>query len=119
MSAFPAEADIDGVLADLKQGKRIAVWQTPVDGLDWLSDLVAKQQALLLATNGYPCVYVGQGRHLLPPIVAGPPSANPHWLFDPGDVLSMKWEGKTVIDQAEAAGSGPEEWLMVEAWDES
>jgi hypothetical protein len=29
------------------------------------------------------------------------------------------WEGKTTIDEAALDSCDPEEWLLVEAWDES
>lgn len=37
----------------------------------------------------------------------------------PTDILSEKWEGKTVVDRLAAAACREEEWLLVEAWDES
>jgi hypothetical protein len=40
-------------------------------------------------------------------------------LCEAGDVITDKWEGKTVIDGATAAQCRPDEWLIVEAWDES
>jgi hypothetical protein len=44
---------------------------------------------------------------------------NATWSHDAGDVLTSEWEGKTAIDRAAAAECSPDEWLLVEAWDES
>ncbi len=40
-------------------------------------------------------------------------------MYDPGDILTGKWEGKTVIDRAAAEQCRLDEWLLVTAWDES
>ena len=38
---------------------------------------------------------------------------------EPGDILGTGWEGKTVVNRAVADACRPDEWLLVEAWDES
>jgi hypothetical protein len=68
--------------------------------------------------NRYPCRYTAQAKHLIPHIRGGPPGARKKWASDPGDILTSKWEGKTVIDKS-FANCKPEEWLLVVAWDES
>jgi hypothetical protein len=47
------------------------------------------------------------------------PEARQSWAHRPSDIISHKWEGKTVINHATAAGCQPDEWLLVETWDES
>ena len=105
--------------AAFQLGARLAVWQAGASGLDWLDALVRDGKALLLGGNGYPVNYAGQARHLLPRITEGPPNANPRWMSGVGDTITRDWVGRTEIDQAAAADCDPDEWLCVEAWDES
>jgi hypothetical protein len=49
----------------------------------------------------------------------GPPFAKAVWTFDPGDVLSPAWQGKTTKDLQAIDASRPDEWLIIQAWDES
>ena len=46
--------------------------------------------------------------------------ARDNWRCDPWDVIIPDiWEGKTVVDRDAATLCRPDEWLLVEAWDES
>jgi hypothetical protein len=113
-------ADRQALLGSLIRGKRVAVWQTGMHGLDWIGDLVAREKALELAGGGYPNAYLALARDLVPQILEGPPMANEVWSSGPHDILDFsRWAGKTVIDQTETRLISPEEWLFVEAWDES
>ena len=105
--------------ADSKEGARLAVWQTDVDGLKWLDELVKANQAIDLGGDGYPNYYTAQAKYLVSRIAGGPPKAREHWLLDAGDIVTSQWVGKTMIDRATAQECGPEEWLLVVAWDES
>ena len=58
---------------DSKEGVRLAVWQTDVDGLKWLEELAKKGQAIELGGNGYPNYFTAQARFIVPRIVSGPP----------------------------------------------
>jgi hypothetical protein len=90
-----------------------------MSGLDWLNREVEAGRAIDLGGNGYPVRYSATAKTPLPQILDGPPEARKHWLTDPGDIVNEKWEGKTVIDRDTAVQCGPDEWLLVEAWDES
>ena len=100
-------------------GERVAVWQTGLGGCDWLEDLAREGKAVDLGGDGYPNRYSATAAVLLPPVLAGPPEAYERWAFDVGDVLLPNWEGETTIDAGLAARCAPEEWLLVDAWDES
>jgi len=104
---------------DSARGSRVAVWQTGLGGLEWIDQLCITGDALSLGGNGYPVWYTAKASLLLPEILKGPPNANPVWRRDPGDIVTAKWAGRTVIDQTAAAACTPDEWLLVEAWDES
>lgn len=120
LAAFPTEDDRYALSKGLKTAARLAVWQTGMGGTDWLNELTQSHQAAQLATNsGYPVVYMVQARVLLPRILDGPPDARKRWLSETHDILLPNWEGQTAIDQGEASKVLPDEWLVVEAWDES
>jgi hypothetical protein len=105
--------------AIVEAGTRIAVWQTGLGGLRWIDELAEAGRGHFLGGNGYPCRYTALARDLLPTIIAGPPGAQNPWVHDPGDILGPQWVGRTVIDKQMAENCAPEEWLLVEAWDES
>jgi hypothetical protein len=110
--ASPASAKSPG-------GTRIAVWQASLDALEWLNELVKAGRAIDLGGNGYPCRYTVTAEYLIPCIVDKPPGARNTWVCGASDVLTEKWEGRTVVDRAAVAACRPDEWLLVEAWDES
>ncbi len=72
-----------------------------------------------LGGNGYPCWYTATAQQLIPFVMNEPPHAHRVWGSGPYDILGDGWEGKTVIDSAAIADCRPDEWLLVEAWDES
>jgi hypothetical protein len=100
-------------------GSRLAVWQTSLGGLDWLEELVKAGKAISLGGSGYPCRYTATAEHVIPRIIETPPGARTVWVSGAGDIITDKWEGKTVVDSEAAAQCRPDEWLLVEAWDES
>ena len=105
--------------AQSPHGARLAVWQTGVDGLDWLTDLVKVDKAVNLGGDGYPVIFTAIAEHLIPQIAGTPPGARTNWLREESDIVTDRWEGKTVVDGATIAQCRPEEWLIVVAWDES
>ncbi len=104
---------------DSPRGNRVAVWQTWITGLDWVRDLVEEHHAINLGGNGYPVRFTAQSKYILPRLKHEPPEANSDWVCEAGDVIGEGWAGKTVIDFAVANECGEDEWLLIEAWDES
>lgn len=104
---------------DTKEGPRLANWQTGLDGLDWLDALVKEGNAVFLGGNGYPLLYTVQAGVILPRIRIGPPEANPEWTIPEGSILLPGYLGRTTLDEQLIAACSPEEWLIVEVWDES
>jgi hypothetical protein len=100
-------------------GKRLAVWQTGLGGLDWIDELVKNGKAISLGGNGYPYLYTVTAKQLIPLVIDKPPGAPDVWACGPSDIIAEGWEGKTVIDRAAAADCRPDEWLLVVACDES
>ena len=102
------------------KGALLARWQTHLYGLDWLDRLVQAGKVVLVAdNNGYPLRYTGHARDLLPLLTDTPPNARAVWVADAGDILLSEWAGKTEIHPDEIAKCRPDEWLLVETWDES
>lgn len=100
-------------------GIRLGVWQTGVGGLDWINDLVSAGRAVDLGGDGYPHRYRASARDVLPVLRGGPPGAKRTWSADPWDILLPGWEGATRIDHPALDECPAEEWLLIEAWDES
>jgi hypothetical protein len=100
-------------------GPRIAVWQTGIEGCDWLDRLVELGEAVDLGGDGYPNRYAATAKALLPAVLNGPPGAHETWATGLHDVVGPNWEGRTVVDRDAADACDPGEWLVVEAWDES
>lgn len=101
------------------RGDRLAVWQAGRGGLDWIRDRAAHHQAVALGGDGYPLRYTGRACWVIPVITAGPPHAHARWHRGPDDVVSGAWDGRTVIDAGVIAACRDDEWLLIEAWDES
>lgn len=100
------------------QGDRIAVWQSGVGGLRWIEEIVESGAAIALRTNGYPSVFYVKALEVLPRLDS-PPEVRTSWHAGPEDILDKHWAGRTVIDPEAVAACTPDEWLLIEAWDES
>jgi len=97
----------------------LAFWQTELDGLDWIDELVKQGKAMNLGGNGYPCRFTATAEHLIPHFVHGTREAHGMWDLEAADILMMEWHGKTAIHQTAIAACRPDEWLLLVAWDES
>jgi len=102
-----------------KQGSRLAVWQTGLNGLDWIDNLVKEGKAIDLGGNGYPDEYTAMAIHIVPRLHDDPPHAKKVWTFDKGDIITPQWLGKTTKDQQAIEACRSDEWLIIQAWDES
>ena len=101
------------------QGPRLAVWQTGVGGLNWIDELVKQQKAVSLGGNGYPNEYTAMACYLIPQLRGTPPAANEIWIVPGEDIIGPGWLGKTTIDPKAIDSCRPDEWLLIQAWDES
>jgi hypothetical protein len=101
------------------EGPRIAVWQAGLDGCGWIDELARTGKAINYGGTGYPNRYTARARDVIPIIRAGPPDARSVWAAGEHDVLTSGWAGSTAIDEEAAARCAPDEWLLVEIWDES
>lgn len=99
-------------------GAQLAVWQTGLYGLAWLDTMVTQGSVIVLGGDGYPTRYTAHAQDLIPYLL-NPPEANEPWIVDGDSILLPGWKGKTTIQQTEINRCRPEEWLLVEIWDES
>lgn len=100
------------------KGARLALWEAGPYALNWLNDLVKAANAVKLRADGYPCLYTATANYLIPRIVHEPWLAELHsWAAGERDVLAEQRERS--IDHAAAAACRSDEWLLVEAWDQS
>jgi hypothetical protein len=100
------------------RGERLAVWQSGLWGLNWVDELVKSGRILELQRGGYPNLYTGRFEYILSRI-SDPPEVNASWVCGPDDLIGDAWEGRTVIEENAIARCHPDEWLLIEAWDES
>ena len=100
-------------------GDRLAIWQTSVHGLSWIKALVTSGDAVLLEDGGYPTRFTGRASSILDAVMSGPPAARTVWQADGHDILHEEWTGQTVIHRHKIADCYHDEWLVIEAWDES
>jgi hypothetical protein len=93
------------------RGTRIAWWCADVYGIDWLDDLVRAGKAMSFGDSpGYPYRYTARAKDVLP------------FIDQPPDLKSnpTTWpKAEAVVDAEAVAVCRPDEWLHVEAWDQS
>lgn len=88
-------------------------------GLQWLDDLVKAGRAIAITEGGYPTRYTATANHILPTLLGWPPQANDVWVRGPEDIIDESWEGTTVVNRVAIEKCKPDEWLLIETWDES
>ena len=105
--------------AESVAGVRLAVWQTGLEGLNWIEELVKAGKVISLGGDGYPCRYTATAENLVSQIIDEPPMAKGVWACGENDIITEQWEGQTEVNRMIAAACQPDEWLLIEAWDES
>ncbi|MDH4036844.1 MAG: hypothetical protein OEX18_11705 [Candidatus Krumholzibacteria bacterium] len=100
-------------------GETPAVWQTDFLGLSWLDALVRENLAINLGGNGYPMEFTARASQIIPQLRRKPPGSRDPWAADSHDILGHEWLGKTTKSPEVISACDPEEWLVVQAWDES
>jgi hypothetical protein len=78
---------MDPATYESAKGARLAVWQTGLEGLDWLQTLVKQGYAIDLGGDGYPWRFTATAEQLVPHIITGPPEARATWQYGPRDIL--------------------------------
>ena len=95
-----ADGGASPATAQSSHGNHFASWGE--EKLAWLDELVKAGEAIDLGGDGYPCRYTAAAEHLIPLIT---------------DTLTGV--RNKVVNAAEVTRCRPEEWLLVEAWDQS
>lgn len=99
-------------------GTRLAVWVAGSEGLDWINELINEKKVIALGGGGYPTEFTAMTRHLKAQILKGPPYAMLPWNH-PADTASPWLRENTAIDADALNDCLPDEWLLIQAWDES
>ena len=115
-----SDRDSPSADGDVK-GARLAIWRAHANGLDWLKGLAESADAFHLSDNaGYPVRYTVRTGAAIPIILDGPPRARTNRFAEPTDMVAYdRLPGGAIIDQEALEQCQPDEWLQVEAWDES
>ncbi|WP_372380082.1 hypothetical protein [Xanthomonas sp. NCPPB 1062] len=102
-------------------GERLAIWQARIDGIQWLKKLVSENCAKLVVNgNGYPDIFSAQARWVAPILLQGPPGARDVWIVGEGDIVDGPISSRRSRFYREAIlGCEPNDWLVIEVWDES
>jgi hypothetical protein len=99
--------------------QRVARWQTRLGGARWLDALVESRNAAYTSHGGYPNNYLIRCKDFRERLEDGLPEERDIWVVGAADILTEDWLGKTTIDSDELQRCDPDEWLLVEVWDES
>jgi hypothetical protein len=82
---------------------KLAVWQSDLGGLNWLDELVKAGRVIRLGGNGYPYEYTTQIQYVRDTVLQGPPHDKKHRVIDTEDLKQCP----------------PDEWVLIQVWDES
>jgi len=102
------------------KGIWIASWEAELEGTDWLENLVRQGKAFGQFHGGYPDSYTARAIDILPVLRSGPPEWRSYtslqeFLATPPEY--HYWKGGFAAAAADACR--PDEWLLIEVWDES
>jgi hypothetical protein len=120
-----AEPRAKVVLGDDVLGGRLAVWQAGPYGLNWIAEAAARDGGVVRKFEcGYPHRYLARAADILPTIRDRVPYKAPmyehtSWVVPEGSVLLPEYVGRTTLDDGAIDKCSTDEWLYIEAWDES
>lgn len=80
------------------KGDFLAIWSPELLDLKWIQEVVRAGNGIDLGGNGYPCRLTVRAEHILPLLEEEPPRE---------------------IDGGAVANCRPDEWLLIEVWDQS
>ncbi len=83
---------------DSLKGDFLAVWSPELLDHYWIQGVVSRANGIDLGGNGYPFRLTAQAEHILPILKEEPPEK---------------------MDAAAVARCRPDEWLLIEVWDQS
>jgi hypothetical protein len=115
----PADGGGAPASTDSAREVRLAEWRADDLGLRWIDDLVKEGKAVDLGGMGYPTRFTAPAALLRPILAKAPPAARRMRVAGHGDVLTSWGVGPNTIHGESMAACRPDEWLLLEAWDES
>lgn len=99
--------------------RRIAGWYTGLGGTDWLDQLVKAGKAEFLGGEGYPCSYRAKAKLIFSLISQGIPTGKNPVVIGDNYVMPENWSSDIDIYPENIQKCEPEEWLLIEAMDQS
>ena len=98
---------------------RVARWLTGTNGLAWLDGWAATGQVKNLGGNGYPLHFRIKAGTLAQVLAGGLPANDSPLVIGDDYVLPRGFNGTLELDAAKLQACPEDEWLVVEAWDQS
>ncbi|MGB4813155.1 MAG: hypothetical protein WBP13_11840 [Methylophilaceae bacterium] len=95
---------------------RLATWESAVNGIRWLEELVNNGQAEK-SGDGYPYRYKAIASDILNVIVSGPPKHEGSLVIGDDYVLPGSWTGNIEFNDKNIAECAPDEPLIIMVWD--
>ena len=104
------------------KGTRLALWHTGEGGLEWIDELAHQQQVIGLGGDYYPVQYTAMAKYMIPRLRKDPGFGELNWVdweFDTPENMVPGWLGKPAQNPEAVDACRPDEWLIIEAWDQS
>ena len=102
-------------------GERLLGWRARLQGLDWLDPLLADRRAWTIRADGYPNLYAARAADVVEAMVSSSGMDERDAFRTPGHPGSGSagWGPLTSRVLSLSTVVGPQQWLLIEAWDES
>jgi len=104
---------------DAKRAAVLAQWETRVEGVFWIEDMVATRRAKKLSRSGYPNRYTARASDVLPLLCASPTSTGETKVVDADGPLGVVWGDKNELHMERVAGCSADRMLTIDVWDQS
>lgn len=100
-------------------GRLLSDCHAGISGLDWISELVRTGHAIDLGGNGYPFRYTVRMGALRTLLSDGAPENPEATASETAEEFPRPKQGRVALDLRSIAECHRDEWLIIEAWDES
>ncbi len=97
----------------------VAPWKTGSGGLKWLDDLTRTGEVEDHGGGGYPLHYRIRAGALVKALANGLPANNSPLVIGSDSVFSAGYNEMLSLDASRLRACADDEWLIVEAWDQS
>ncbi len=106
-------------LPQIQDPETVAHWLVGYSGIDWLEDMVKTGLATCLNSSGYPCQYRMLWKDLLPELLIQPKPHRGPPVIGEGYAMESGWTDPKKINREALARRQSDDWMIVDAWDQS